>query len=274
MSEKLLAADLGEFNARGWANGDYVADYSTRTILPAEAVLLAAFRGSLNGPVLELGPGAGRLTRILVSLLADVTAIDVSPRMVAACRRNVPQARVEVGDIRDLRAFGDRAFRSIIGSNNIVDAVAHEERQALLAEFSRLLTPGGMLLFSSHNQANIPHLDTRLGSFARGALSSPRDFARTVYYGARLLKRVRNRRVAQTFENQTDTWAVINDPVHEHNFAQYYIRRDEQERQLAAAGFELEACFDRDGRPVPRGELAEFSPELHYAARLRTSSAN
>ncbi|MEA2178859.1 MAG: hypothetical protein QOG77_2156 [Solirubrobacteraceae bacterium] len=274
MGETLSASDLSDFNVGAWATGDYVADYSTRTVSPAETVLLASYRGSLNGPVLEIGPGAGRLTRILVSLFADVTAVDVSPRMVEACRRNVPEARVMVGDLRDLSRFDDGSFRSIVASDNVIDVLDPAGRERALAGLARLLRGDGMLLFSSHNRANLPYLDTRLGSFANGALRSPRAMARTLYHAPRILRRARNRHRARAFEQVGDGWAIVNDPVHEHRLAHYYVTRAEQERQLAAAGLTLLGCFDTDGAAVPSGEDAEHSTELHYAAQRRTSAAN
>ncbi|MEA2126078.1 MAG: hypothetical protein QOI80_2860 [Solirubrobacteraceae bacterium] len=257
---------LEDFNVEAWEQGDFVSAYSSRHISPVEAVVLAQYRGSLNGPVLELGSGAGRLTRVLVNLRADVTALDVSPRMVEACRRNVPEARVELGDLRDLSRFADGAFRAIVASNNLIDVLSDAGRRAALADMARILTGDGVLLFSSHNQANIPYLDTSLGSYARGALSSPSEFARAVYHSRHFVRRLRNRRTARTFETDAGEYALVNDPVHEHRLVHYFIRRDAQARQLAAIGLELEACFDTDGRDVPGGEDAETSTELHYAA--------
>jgi SAM-dependent methyltransferase len=274
MMETLTADELAEFNVDAWARGDYVADYSTRHMSPAETVLLAAYRGSLQGPVLELGPGTGRLTRVLVSLRADVTAVDVSPRMVEATQRNVPEARAEVGDLRDLSRFADGAFRAVVASNNLVDVLGDDGRRRALRELARLLTDDGVLLFSSHNQANIPYLDTSLGSYARGALSSPGALARALYGSRTFARRARNRRTARAFERQDVGYALVNDPVHDHRLVLYYIGRDAQERQLAEAGLTLVDCFDVDGRAVPAGVAAERSSELHYAARRQTSAAN
>jgi SAM-dependent methyltransferase len=266
MSQTLPAAGLGDFNVDAWERGDYVSAYSARTVLPVEAALLANYRGSLNGPVLELGCGPGRLTRVLVSL-GKVLAVDISERMVEACRRNVPEAEVAHGDLRDLSAHADGAFRAIVASNNLIDVLGDDERREALAELARLLEPGGVLLFSSHNQANIPFLDTSVRSYARGALHSPGGFARALYHSRTLPRRLRNRRFARTFERDAAEYAIVNDPVHEHRLAHYYIRRDAQERQLADAGLTLVECLDVNGRPVGPGEEAEHSSELHYAAR-------
>ncbi len=274
MEATLTAEEPGDFNVAAWAGGNFVSHYSARTISPAEAVVLASYRGSLNGPVLELGPGAGRLTRVLVSLRADVTALDVSRRMVEATRHNVPEAHAEVGDLRDLSRFPDASFRAVIASNNVLDVLGDTGRRAALADIARLLTEGGVLMFSSHNFANIPHLDTSVSAYMRGAFRSPRGFARAAYHLLLLPRRLRNRRVARSFERRDVEYALVNEPVHDHRLVHYFIGRDAQERQLAAVALELVDCYDIDGRAVGPGETAERSTELHYAARLRTSAAN
>src|SRR4051812_27367754 len=107
MDETLTPSELSDFNVEAWAEGDYVRSYSGREVMPVEAVLIARYRDALAGPVLELGCGPGRLTRVLAGLSDRVTALDVSERMVEACARNVPGVRAEVGDLRDLGAFAD-----------------------------------------------------------------------------------------------------------------------------------------------------------------------
>jgi hypothetical protein len=129
-----------------------------------------------------------------------------------------------------------------------------------------------MLLFSSHNHANLPYLDTSLGSVWRGALRSPRDLARAVYHSRSVTQRLRNRRAARAFERANTDHAVINDPVHDHRLAHYFIERDAQERQLADAGYELVEALDADGQTVAPGATAERSACLHYVARWRSAA--
>ena len=50
----------------------------------------------------------------------------------------------------------------------------------------------------------------------------------------------------------------------------YYVRRDDQERQLAQAGFELLECFDAEGWSVPSGRDGA-GPWLTYVARPQPS---
>lgn len=269
-----VPAGLEDWNVSAWADGDYVRDYSVRATLPAETVLLANFRGSLNGPVLELGPGTGRLTRVLVSLLADVTALDVSPRMAEATQANVPESKSEVGDLRDLSRFADGTFDAVVASNNVLDVLGDAERRRALAGIARVLHEEGVLLFSSHNHAHVPYLDGSIRAYLRDGVRSPRNLARTIYHSRTFARRLRNRRAGRSYETSDGGYALVNDPVHDHRLVMYHIGRDAQAAQLADAGLELVACFDVDGRPVAAGESAEQSTELHYAARRRTSAAN
>lgn len=162
----------------------------------------------------------------------------------------------------------------MVASNNVLDVLDDPGRQHALGEIARVLRDEGALLFSSHNRAHIPHLDTSLRSAYRGALRSPRGFARAVYASRTITRRMRNRRLARSFERLDGDYALVNDAVHDHRLVHYYITRDAQAAQLAEAGLELVACFDIAGRPVPPGETAERSASLHYAARRRTSAAN
>jgi SAM-dependent methyltransferase len=250
---------LTDFNIAAWTGGDYVRAYNRRDLSPVEAVLLARHCEALQGPVLELGCGAGRFTRALVAIGGDVTAIDVSPRMVATCARNVPSAHTALGDLRDLSAYDGGAFGAIVGVDNVLDVLADSDRRAALAGFARVLAPEGVLLFSSHNKAHVPLM--------HWMPHSPRELAAAIYHARHLARRLRNRRRTRAFEQSANGYAIVNDGAHDNRLAHYYIGRDAQERQLAEAGFELLECLDLDARVVGAGETAERSSTLHYAAR-------
>ena len=48
--------------------------------------------------VLEIGPGTGKATAELARRGYSVTGVELSPDLAAVARRNVPEARIEVGD--------------------------------------------------------------------------------------------------------------------------------------------------------------------------------
>ena len=66
--------------------------------------------------MLELGCGAGRVTRSLVGLAASVEAIDISSTMVSYCRDTIPQGDFSVGDLSDLSAYETGAFAAVVAS--------------------------------------------------------------------------------------------------------------------------------------------------------------
>lgn len=261
------AEGVARFNTDAWSAGDYVREYSGTGLTAVEAILVARHRDALSGAVLELGCGAGRLTRVLAALSDDVHAIDVSERMVAACRRNVPAARVDVGDLRDLPGIQSASAGAVVAAANVLDVLGDAERKAVLAAIHRILRPDGLLLFSTHNRAHIPlmHRPTRLLDPIPSL--SARAVVRALGQARQVPTRLGNRRRARRYERSEPGYAIVNDGAHDNRLAHYYIDRDAQQRQLAEAGLEVVACLDIEGREVAAGQDAAASSALHYAAR-------
>jgi SAM-dependent methyltransferase len=249
-------------NAQIWAEEDLVEFYASRELRPVESLLLASHRQALAGSVLELGCGAGRLTGHLIEVAEAVHGLDLSPAMVAYCRRTYPRGTFSEGDIRELSLFGEASLDAVIAPYNVLDALGDAERQAVLGQIRRLLRPGGMLIMSSHNRAFVP----RIGLAMRVLLGSPR---RPVKSLARLPRRVRNRRSLRPLERSEPGYSLRNDEAHDFSLLHYYISREDQERQLAEHGFELLECRDLDGHVLGPGQTAARCPELHYVARRR-----
>ena len=115
---------------------------------PLDRALFAVFaeliRAHGNGPVADVGCGAGRVTILLSRLGLDAFGIDLSPGMVALARRTCPQLRFEEGSMLALELpaatlGGLLAYYSIIH-------IPWEQRPAVFAEFYRVLAPGGQLM--------------------------------------------------------------------------------------------------------------------------------
>lgn len=122
-----------------------------------------------SGPeVLEIGCGTGLFTAEIARSGRNITAIDVSPDLLElaaerVCRDNVRFLREDA----HATGFSSESFDSIVGSS----CLHHLEPVRALAEFHRLLRPGGMLLFTEPNMLNpqvalmknVPWLKRRAG---------------------------------------------------------------------------------------------------------------
>src|SRR5262245_22497804 len=135
-----------------YRRADLVAQYAKVELHPAEAVVLVRYRDHIQGcRVLDLGCGAGRLAMYLRPLANQYVGIDISEHMIAYCRQRLSGLAFFRADMRQL-PFAAGAFDSVFALFNLMDAVAHEDRLSLLAQARRVLKPGGLLIFSSHNR--------------------------------------------------------------------------------------------------------------------------
>jgi SAM-dependent methyltransferase len=118
--------------------------------LPLDQAMLAAFaryvRAAGGGLVAELGCGPGQTTGRLRDLGLDVFGIDISPVMIELARRECPGLRFAVGSM-DALDVADGALAGIVSWYSIIHA-APDDLPGYLAEFSRVLAPGGHLLIA------------------------------------------------------------------------------------------------------------------------------
>ena len=111
--------------------------------------------------VLEIGCGAGRVTRALAGFFGQVYAVDISPRMVRQARRAVegfPNVRVFRNNGVDLRSVRDRWWNRFgLGPQLQVDFAfscivfqhipSHAIIDSYVREVIRLLRPGALFKF-------------------------------------------------------------------------------------------------------------------------------
>lgn len=118
--------------------------------------------------VLELGCGTAYFTKELAWTGANVTAIDISPELLEAARRNCPAPNVtfQVQNASAL-SYPDASFDSVVGSS----VLHHLEIDEALRQIYRVLRPGGFIRFTEPNmlnpqiavQKNVPAVKKRLG---------------------------------------------------------------------------------------------------------------
>ena len=101
-----------------------------------------------TGRALDFGCGVGRLTQALSAHFPRVTGVDISSTMIEAAERHNTSAGVEyvVNDAPHLAQFGDSSF-DFVYSNITLQHVPPAPALAYLAEFLRVLKPGGLAIF-------------------------------------------------------------------------------------------------------------------------------
>jgi SAM-dependent methyltransferase len=243
-----------------WESGGLLRRYRGRGLRAPEAELFERHADVLGGRVLELGVGGGRLTGHLIELGGSVHGIDIAARMVAHCRRSYPAASFSEGDLHDASSWGSGSWDAIVAGWALIDVLADDERAAFFDVAHRLLNPGGLLIFSSHNLACATLLKSPFRSIS---VDTPLSFASQVL---RLPRSYLNHRRLTRWERIEPDYAILNGAAHDFSLLHYYISRDGQERQLERHRFALLECIDAHGREVAAGDNALGSHELHYAA--------
>ena len=141
-----------------WLRDELAAKPFDRAIL---AVFAELVRAAGQGPVADIGCGAGRVTAHLNELGLPAFGIDLSPQMVAVARQAYPGLRFEVGsmlalDLPDGTLGGLLAWYSTIH-------VPDDRLPEAFAEFYRVLVPGGYALLAFQVGHEPRHVTQALG---------------------------------------------------------------------------------------------------------------
>jgi len=210
-----------------------------------EAELFSRHRDALRGDVLELLPSGGPMTAELVGAARSYTGIGPSAALISVCRHFHRSGTFVRGDLDDLPGLGEHEFDAIVAGHAVIDLLPGDQRALLLGHLHRLLRPGGVLIFSSHNGATSTDVPEP---------AQPRR--------GRLPRLFRDRRAFpedRAGEQGQGGFAAASGDAR--------ISRDDQDAQLTEHGFWLLDCRDLEDRPVPAGESGDGSDELHYVAR-------
>jgi SAM-dependent methyltransferase len=164
---------------------------------------------------LDFGCGVGRLTFALTEWFDTVTGIDIAPSMIEAARRlSLANGRCQflLNDNSDLSLLRPDGF-DLIYSNIVLQHIPEKYARSYIAEFIRVLRPGGIAVFQ--------------------APSKLRSRSRVSRFGYRLNLFLRRR--------------IRRDPF---VLEMYGVPRETVEDDLANAGATLlQACPDQSARP-------------------------
>lgn len=124
---------------------------SLNYLTPCERLLFDCYIKP-GSDILDLGVGGGRTTAYLAGRSSHYVGADYAPAMVQACQAKFPTLPFKVADGADLSAFREESFDAVVFAFNGIDFVLPSAaRRACLGHICRILKPGGVLIFSSHN---------------------------------------------------------------------------------------------------------------------------
>lgn len=264
--------DPDSLNRATWARPDTLDEFvgSEGWCDAGERVTLGRVASEVRGmPILDIGIGAGRTTALLRLLSDEYVGVDYTPEMVEVARKKYPGLSISYADARDLSQFADGAFALVFFSFNGIDAVDQVARRTILRELHRVLRPGGILLFSTHN-ANGPlcgekpwQLGPRDSSSRFGVL---RDLAERVAVFPRALSSyLRVKRLSA----DGDGFCLRPAAAHRFGIVIYYTTLERQLRDLAEAGFdERVETYDKSrGEAMHAGDDTTAVQWFYFLAR-------
>ncbi|MCL7424823.1 class I SAM-dependent methyltransferase [Streptomyces sp. YS415] len=115
---------------------------------PLDRAMLSVFAEAVGvsggGQVADLGCGPGHVTAHLDQLGLAVLGVDASPAMITSARQAYPGLRFDVGSMVALE-IADGALAGVLSRWSVIHTPP-AELPVILAEFHRVLAPGGHLL--------------------------------------------------------------------------------------------------------------------------------
>jgi len=147
--------EIGQENIRSFSSELSVKEYSKKYLRPGEEYVIKKYMPA-GSRVLDVGCGAGRTTYYIFENGCRVIGVDISLPLIEQAKKDYPSIDFRAMDARKLD-FKDNSFDAAFFSFNGIDNLPSlEERENAIKEMKRILRPGGVLIYSSHNSLCIP----------------------------------------------------------------------------------------------------------------------
>lgn len=243
--------DINEFNHRFYEQSDTVDSYTAyRSLFPEEEAIFRKYESFFRDrTILDLGCGGGRTTGPLLRLTSHYTGLDYSAAMIEACRKRFSGTDFLHADASDLNPFMTGQFDCVWFSFNGLDCLSHSKRLRCLSEISRVLKPGGLFVFSSHNR----DLKNKVVAY------DPRSL--NIFQNVR---NIRSYRRVKNYQVHAQSYEILSDPLAGFGHLTYYITVSDQTEQLCNAGFSLREVFNRKAKSLKSTDRDRKSNFLYY----------
>jgi SAM-dependent methyltransferase len=235
-------------------NSKQIIDWYTKLheIIPVEKKVFESYHTVMKqGNLLDIGIGGGRTTRYLLNKCKTYIGIDYSKRFINSVKLIFPESDCFVMDARNLDEFESERFDFVNFSFNGMDYTDLEGRKKIFSEIARVLKPGGIFFFSTHNRKhssfNVSPWRNKNNSFA----TNIKTFIKLIPY---LSRKIKNKKE----ELFTEDYALVNDSAHNYNLLTFYTNPDFLKTQLAVEDFRDILFYDKTGNIVSAEELDDW----------------
>ncbi len=229
----------------------------------AEAAIGLAAAEHPKPRILDIGIGGGRTVPLMLAIGRDYLGVDYLPQMVGICRKRFPDVAFETMDARALN-LPDASRDLIAFSFNGIDAIDYEGRLRVLAEAHRVLSPGGMFVFSALNQDGPVRQQGFKLPRAREGRSLFLEIPRTVLKIVLNLAGYLRGRGLHGTQSGMSQHAL---PAHNYGVVAMYTSLPEQVRQLHDAAFDIVAVVAEDGRRLDPSRADAEARWYHVVAK-------
>jgi SAM-dependent methyltransferase len=141
---------IGWINKLIYRSSKFSKSYDSDYLWPAEKILFEEI--PKHSRIADLGVGAGRTTKYLLSKASYYKCFDVSEKYINNLKSKYVGVNAVVQDFKSKTFFSENEeYDAVVISFNSLDYVEHRSRISLLEQISKVLSVGGVLIFSTHN---------------------------------------------------------------------------------------------------------------------------